>query len=151
MIDPDDMGYQVLANTPVSVNDNSENQLVTLLLSLKVGIVVAGSCEPETLQMLSTAGVAMCLNQTGVVKTVLEKYQQVKLSAQGAEKLESTVQISEDYKMRCSGGRHRSGYCQKSVPSNSNEYKDDVLQVLRRKIDHMQNEVKKMIRDMHKS
>ena len=74
VIDPENMDFQVFDNKDESSTAGNSNRAARFLISKKVHSVITGRCRPETFQILTDAGVYLYLNQSGIVKEVLEDY-----------------------------------------------------------------------------
>jgi len=74
IVETDDVSIEVLENANADLSTGAGIQAASMVVSKGAQAVVTGNCGPKAMQVFSEAGIAVILNQQGVVRDVVETF-----------------------------------------------------------------------------
>jgi predicted Fe-Mo cluster-binding NifX family protein len=74
MVETDDMSFEVFDNQSIASGGGAGIQSAQFISSKGAKAVITGNCGPNAVQTLAVAGIEVFLENTGIVREVLQKY-----------------------------------------------------------------------------
>jgi len=74
LVETDDMSFEVFDNQSIASGGGAGIQSAQFISSKGAKAVITGNCGPNAVQTLAAAGIEVFLENTGIVREVLEKY-----------------------------------------------------------------------------
>jgi len=81
MVETDDMSFEVFDNQSIASGGGAGIQSAQFISSKGAKAVITGNCGPNAVQTLAAAGIEMFLENTGVVREVLQKFKNGELTS----------------------------------------------------------------------
>ena len=74
LVETDDMSFEVFDNQSIASGGGAGIQSAQFISTKGAKAVITGSCGPNAVQTLAAAGIEVFLENTGIVREVLQKY-----------------------------------------------------------------------------
>jgi len=74
LVETDDMSFEVFDNQSIASGGGAGIQSAQFISSKGAKAVITGNCGPNAVQTLAAAGIEVFLENTGIVREVLQKY-----------------------------------------------------------------------------
>ncbi len=81
LVETDDMSFEVFDNQSIASGGGAGIQSAQFISSKGAKAVITGSCGPNAVQTLAAAGIEVFLENTGIVREVLQKYKEGDLTS----------------------------------------------------------------------
>ena len=81
LVETGDMSFEVFNNQSIALGGGAGIQSAQFISSKGAQAVITGNCGPNAVKTLTTAGIEVFLGNTGIVKEVLQKYKNGKLTS----------------------------------------------------------------------
>jgi len=81
IVETDDMSFEVFDNQSIASGGGAGIQSAQYISSKGAKAVITGNCGPNAVQTLAAAGIEVFLENTGIVRKVLQKYKDGKLTS----------------------------------------------------------------------
>jgi predicted Fe-Mo cluster-binding NifX family protein len=81
LVETGDMSFEVFDNQSIALGGGAGVQSAQFISSKGAKAVITGNCGPNAVKTLTTAGIEVFLGNTGIVKEVLQKYRNGKLTS----------------------------------------------------------------------
>jgi len=80
MVETDDMSFEIFDNQSISFGGGAGIQSAQFISSKGAKAVITGNCGPNAVKTLTAAGIEVFLGNTGIVREVLQKFKNRKLT-----------------------------------------------------------------------
>jgi len=81
LVETDDMSFEVFDNQSISLGGGAGIQSAQFISSKGAKAVITGNCGPNAMKTLTSAGIEVFLENTGIVREVLQKYKNKELTS----------------------------------------------------------------------
>jgi len=81
MVETDDMSFEVFDNESAGLGGGAGIQSAQFIISKGAKAVITGNCGPNAVKTLSVGGVEVFLENTGIVREVLQKFKNKELTS----------------------------------------------------------------------
>jgi predicted Fe-Mo cluster-binding NifX family protein len=163
IVDPGDMTFEMYTHDAAALDIDPGIQTAKNLVAKGVNAVITGHCGTYTMTTLLDAGIELYIGQSGAIKGVIKRFNQKKLVPVQNSELGSPYSMVQSSSVKCSRRRKSAPVVEnkesqkkirvakknRSKYSPSNDSKE--LRNLKREIDQMNKEIKKMMERMYQS
>ena len=80
LVETDDMSFEVFDNQSIDSGGGAGIQSAQFISSKGAKAVITGNCGPNAVKTLAAAGIEVFLENTGIIREVLQKYKNKKLT-----------------------------------------------------------------------